>query len=303
MRDNIVCAFLYAISKHGYPPLASATVQHIEEMMKLGFTHIELEAIGEQNIHYLFENREIIADKIESSNINVPIFCIVLPHLSSSDNSVIEYNLELFDKGCQIADALGAEGVLDNGPLPPYQYPPNMPIKRHYSIEDMMSMSLPDQFDWAEYSRTLAETFRKACDIALSYDMDYHMHPCMGSLISTTDSFENFLNQVNRANLKFNLDTANQFFLKDNLSLSLERLKDHISYIHLSDNMGTQLGHLSLGKGCIPWDEFFGTLKKINYQGYYGLDIGGAETEIDEIDAAYLESLVWLQQKLDAHGL
>ena len=161
MRDNIVCAFLYAISKHGYPPLASATVQHIEEMMKLGFTHIELEAIGEQNIQYLFDNRQLIADKIKSSHLNVPIFCIVLPHLSSSDKSVITHNLELFDKGCQIAHALGAQGVLDNGPLPPYQYPPNMPIKRHYSIEDMMSMSLPEHFDWTEYSDTLNRDFPK----------------------------------------------------------------------------------------------------------------------------------------------
>ena len=39
----------------------------------------------------------------------------------------------------------------------------------------------------------------------------------MGVLCATTDGFLNFYQAVGRENLRFNLDTANQFVLKDNL--------------------------------------------------------------------------------------
>ncbi len=34
--------------------------------------------------------------------------------------------------------------------------------------------------------------------------------------------------------------------MKDNLALSLHRLKDHIDYIHISDNRGQKVEHLNV---------------------------------------------------------
>ena len=41
----------------------------------------------------------------------------------------------------------------------------------------------------------------------------------------------NFYNAVQRDNLRFNLDTANQFVLKDNLALSLRRLAGKLRHV------------------------------------------------------------------------
>ena len=69
-----------------------------------------------------------------------------------------------------------------------------------------------------------------------------------------------------------------------------------IEYIHLSDNHGYKVEHLQPEKGAIRWDIFFETLEKINYKGYIGLDIGGAESDIDDLDAAYQNTRKWLQK-------
>ena len=120
-----------------------------------------------------------------------------------------------------------------------------------------MDASFPSDLDWGAYWSGLVETFRRACDIASGYGLTYLLHPCTGVLCATTDGFLHFSEAVQRENLRFNLDTANQFVQKDNLALSLRRLADKIDYIHISDNRGHRVEHLEPGKGAINWDVFF----------------------------------------------
>ena len=79
--------------------------------------------------------------------------------------------------------------------------------------------------------------------------------------------------------------------------LSLRRLTDSIDYIHLSDNRGLQVEHLTPGQGVINWDTFFETLDLIGFNGLIGLDIGGAESQVGDIDEAYKKSAQWLAER------
>jgi len=302
-NTKIVCAYLYIISKYGYPPKIEDTKMHIDEMAQLGFSAIELEGIGSENLAYLHTHRKEIAAHLENLKLEVPIFCIVLPKMSSFDPQIRKEQLDSFRLGCEFAAAIGAEGVLDNGPLPPYEYPSDMSIQRHYTGEQLYSLSLPQSLEWKRYWEGLATTFRDACAIADTYGLQYHLHPCEGSLVSGTDGFENFKRAVDRENLMFNVDTANQFFLKDNISLSVLRSATAIKYIHISDNSGLQLGHLRPGSGKIHWDSFFNSLKKIDFSGRFGIDIGGKESPIENLDKAYLETAIWLEEQIKRYQL
>lgn len=295
---KIVCCYLYPITKYGYPPPAKDTIIHIEEMYNLGFGAIELEGIRKEHLLEIYEQRFQIKEKIDDLNINVPYFCTVLPGLSSADNKIRDYNLKLFKKGCEIARTLGSEAVLDNAPLPPYQFPENIPVVRHY-YDDVLAMAkLPDKLNWDYYWDGLIDTFRSACDIAAEFGLKYQMHPCLGVLSSTTDGFLYFFDAVKRDNLRFNLDTANQFMMKDNLFLSLRRLRNHIDYIHLSDNRGIRVEHLPPGSGTIQWNLFFEILHQIGFEGDIGLDIGGAESDINDLDESYKNTVNWLKEKI-----
>jgi sugar phosphate isomerase/epimerase len=297
IHSDIVACYLYIISKYGYPPPAGDTLSHLEEFSGLGFSSIELEGIREEHLGRVYEIREQIREKAMALNLNIPVFCIVLPGLSSPDPNEREQNLELFDKGCEVARCLGARAVLDNAPLPPWQFPENIPIARHYDEAIMAGATLPPDLHWHDFWDGLAATYRVACQLAASRDLDFHLHPCLGALVATTDAYLNFAGAVKHEALKFNMDTANQFFLKDNLMLSLRRLEGHIDYIHLSDNRGHRVEHLVPGEGSIHWESFFETLDKINYKGLLGIDVGGAESDVTDHDKAYRTTAGWIFDK------
>lgn len=302
-HNKITCAYLYSISKYGYPPDIRNTKLHIKEMLGLGFTSIELEGIGRENIEYLFSCREEIAEILNENGCSIPVLCIVLPQLSSVDKARHIEALELFEIGCEVAQYLRATAVLDNGPLLNFTSTDEAQIKRHYSQEHLSKGGFPEGFEWMYYWENLISTYKQACSIAERYGLSYHMHPCEGSLITSTDSFINFANAVDSRNLLFNLDTANQFYFKDDLALSLLRLRDKIHYIHISDNNGSRVEHLVPGDGSINWDSFFSALQKINYQGQFAIDVGGDETGIKDIEEAYRRSAIWLNEKLDRYSL
>ncbi len=296
--SSLVCCYLYPITKYGYPPEAVNTLNHIEEMSNLGFSSIELEGIREQHLLQIYKLRFEIKKKLTALQLEVPYFCIVLPGLSSADPVEREKNLALFEKGCEIAQIIGAKGVLDNAPLPPYQFPKDIPVVRHYDEKVLQAAQFPQHLDWNKYWDELTATMRTACQIANAKGLTYQMHPCLGVLSATTDAFLYFLDAVKADNLRFNLDTANQFLVKDNLALSLLRLKDRIDYIHVSDNRGLTVEHLSIGDGEIHWDSFFETIDKINYKGFFGLDIGGDESGVSNLDQAYKTSATYIENRI-----
>ncbi len=291
---SIVCAYLYIISKYGYPPAAANTIQYLKEMKNLGFQSIELEGIREQHLSDIYEMRHSIKYKLDDLELQVPYFCAVLPGVTSPDKKTRLNNLELFEKGCEIAKLFGAKGILDNAPLPPYQFPDEIPITRHYDEGVLGSATIPSDVIWTDFWDCLVKTYRELCDIAWVYHLTFQIHPAIGCLSSTTDGFINFQQAISRDNMRFNFDTANLFSMKENISLSFIRLSEFIDYIHLSDNTGLRVEHLPPEKGVIKWEVFFETIEKAGFQGHIGLDIGGEESPTDDLEKAYINSADWL---------
>jgi sugar phosphate isomerase/epimerase len=295
-HKDIVACYLYTITKHGYPPDAAGAPGHLDELSQLGFASIELEGIRKEHLEGMYHQRHELREKADALQLEVPVFCIVLPGLCSPDRKERDINLERFKKGCELARVLGSATVLDNGPLPPWQFPGDIPVARHYDEEVLAAATIPAQLDWELYWEGLAETFREACDLAADEGLNFQLHPCYGALVNSTDAFLLFAEAVKRDNLRFNLDTANLYFMKDNLNLSLLRLRDHIDYIHISDNRGSKVEHLAVGEGNIRWDEFFEMLDRIDYKGRFGIDVGGAESDVSDLDNAYLSAAKWLTE-------
>lgn len=294
-NEKIVCAYLYIISKYGYPPDAENTLEYLNEMKALGFKSVELEGIRETHLLKMYELKDSIAESIKSMELKVPYFCTVLPALNTFDEKTKQEQFDLYIKGCEIAKLFGAKGVLDNAPLPPFKFPDDIPIVRHYNEETIGAAYLPHDLNWEYYWDNLIDTYRTLCDIAKDYGLTYQVHPALGLLASTTDAFLYFHDAVGKENLRFNFDTSNQFIVRDNLALALRRLKDHIDYIHVSDNSGKRPEHLELKSGIIRWDVFFETLDLIKFNGNIGIDIGGAESNVSDINLAYKNSADWIE--------
>lgn len=287
---NIVCCYLYPITKYGYPPPASGTLTYIEEMAELGFSSIELEGIRKNHLLEMETMVPEILPALNSNKLKVPYYCAVLPGLSSPEEKIRRENLNLFETGCKTAWSLGSTGILDNGPLPPYQFPDDIPVTRHYDTHILLNAHLPKGMNWEYYYDALADTYRQACQIADRYHLTYQLHPCLGVRTSTTDGFLRFADAVAADNLRFNFDTANLFAVRENLLVSYQQVKDRVDYIHVSDNDGSKIEHLPVGQGSIDFKSFFESLKENNFKGHIGIDVGGAESNVSDLDTAYVDS-------------
>ncbi len=297
---RIVGCYLYPITRYGYPPPAQDTPRYVEELHALGFRSIELEGIREQHLKAVHAMSDELRRQLDRLEVSVPYFCVVLAGLTSLDSAVREANLELFELGCRTARTLGASGVLDNGPLPPYEFAADVPIVRHFDEHVIARAGIPASLDWQTYWQDLVATYRKVCDIAARFGLDYLLHPSIGVLCSTTDGFLHFHQAVDRENLRFNLDTANFYLQRDHLPMALVRLGTHIDYIHLADNRGLQPEHLPLGDGAIDWEVFFETLARTGYRGRFGIDIGGTESGVSDLDRAYVAAARYVEERIGA---
>jgi sugar phosphate isomerase/epimerase len=303
-NKKITCCYLHPITKYGYPPPADKTLLYLEEMHSLGFSSVELEGIREDHLLQIYDSRYDIKKKLDDLQLNVPYFCAVLPELSSLNENIRNHNIELFEKGCEIAALFNAKGVLDNAPIPPYEFPEGIPILRHYSNEVINAAAYPHNFSWQKFWDGLILTFKTLCDIAAKYKLTYQLHPATGVITDSADTFLDFYNAVNKENLKFNFDTANLFAHLEDLPSSLLKIKDHVNYIHLSDNRGLKIEHLAIGDGKISWKEFLNTLDEIKFDGDIGIDIGGEESGVENLDEAYINAaefleLNWLKKRVN----
>lgn len=296
---KIVCAYLYPITKYGYPPPAKNTVRYLEEMSSLGFQSVELEGIREEHIKEMHAQSALIRKKLEELHLTLPVYCTVLPELSSADKKIKKNQLELFEIGCQTAKILGAEYILDNGPLPPYQFEKSVPVTRHYEHDLLSIASIHPTFQWTLFWDNLVQTFREVCDIAAAYDLAYLVHPAFGVLAATPEAYLLFASSVDKKNLGYNFDTSNLIALKCNLSLAIKQLENHIRYVHISDNRGIKNEHLRPGTGIINWTQFFEDLKNINFSGPIGIDIGGEESEVGDLDEAYQKAATFVEKHLN----
>jgi sugar phosphate isomerase/epimerase len=305
IQKEITCCYLYPITKYGYPPPSENIITYLEEMHALGFASVEIEGIRENDLMKVYSQRYEIKKKLDELNLNVPYFCAVLPELSSMDENIRNHNIELFEKGCEIASLFNAKGILDNAPIPPYEFPDGIPILRHYSNEVINAAAYPRNFSWEKFWNGLIPTFKTLCDIAAKYNLTYQLHPATGVITDSADTFLDFFDAVRKENLKFNFDTANLFAHSEDIASSLRRLKDHVNYIHLSDNRGFKVEHLAIGQGKIDWPKFFEVIDEINFTGEIGIDIGGDESNVENLDQAYLDAakyleLNWLKDRIQS---
>jgi sugar phosphate isomerase/epimerase len=162
----------------------------------------------------------------------------------------------------------------------------------------LSSASIDAAFHWPDFWKNLVATLQEVCDIASHYGLSHLVHPAFGVLGATPEAFLYLASQVNRSNFGFNFDTSNLIALKCNLSLALHQLIPYIKYIHVSDNRGIKNEHIELGRGLINWNIFFDTLKTLSYLGPIGIDIGGHESDVADLDKAYLDAAAIIKEKM-----
>jgi sugar phosphate isomerase/epimerase len=114
-------------------------------------------------------------------------------------------------------------------------------------------------------------------DYAENYDVTLCLEnmPCIGFSISTPEEILAVIDKVNRDNVKMCFDTGHVSAFSHLLKVEEEiiKCKGYIKVLHIHDNHGRADQHNFPGMGMTDWKEVVKSLKEINFNGVFSLEL------------------------------
>ena len=122
---------------------------------------------------------------------------------------------------------------------------------------------------------------KKICKYASKYNMTIMLENLVGcnELMRTPEEYFEMKEKINENNLKFIFDVAhyNASFQDENhiknINLFVEKVKNDLYHLHISDNDGIKDMHAKIGLGNIDFYSYFKKLQEIGYNGLYSSEI------------------------------
>ncbi len=282
---KIVCCWMYAIDKYGFPPSIKHMLQAIQEVGELGFDYIELEGVGFNNLQTVIDHRTQIKQSLQTAKVELANFAIVLPEMISSDPRVAKRAMELFEQGAKTAVYLGTPRIWIDSYFPPVDLKTGATMTEEISFGQVYRIHIPEGFRWPEFWERYVATIKQANHIAKINHLEFLIEPRVGEVTSNTDALLRLMDAVDDDNLGVIFDTAHLHAQKEHLPLSVEKLGKRIRYVHVADNDGRTNNHLLPGEGNIDWEEVFLALKRQGFDGFYATDI----EKMPQLEQKFLE--------------
>jgi len=102
------------------------------------------------------------------------------------------------------------------------------------------------------------------------------------SLIATADGALRLVERVGSNNMGILLDTGHALYAKEDLPTTVEKLDQRLFHVHIDDCYGDWDDDLVPGT-VHDFTEFFRALRRVNYQGFVGLDIYPMQDPFGEV--------------------
>ena len=296
---KIVCCWLYAIDKYGFPPSLEHTLQAIREMGDLGFEYIELEGVGFDNLQRVIDHRAQIKQALQEAKVKLANFAIVLPEMISPDPQIAARAMELFEKAAKTAVFLESPRIWIDSYFPPLELKTGTTMTEAITFGQVYHVRIPEGFSWPAFWESYVATIKQANQIAKAYGLELLIEPRVGEVTSNTDALLRLMDAVGDDNLGVIFDTAHLHAQKELLPLSVEKLGRRIRYIHVADNDSRINNHLVPGEGNIDWEEVFLALKRQGFDGFYAIDL----EEMPRLEQRFVECKQILEQYGQRFGL
>lgn len=295
-------AWLYAITKYGYPPRLREIFRTFEDAAKLGFRYIEVEAYKEDNLREIEENRKEMLEKAESLGLKIVNFAGIFPEILSPDERTRERGLELMERSAKLASYFGSDLLQTDTFTPPVRFLGEAPYKGAIVFGQRYSVEVDPSFSWRRFWSMLVEVYGRIARMAEDHGLKFVLEPRIGETISNTDAMLRLLDEVNMDNFGAVLDTGHLHAAKELLPLSIEKLGRKIMYVHVSDNDGRDNYHHPPGEGTVDWDGVFRGLRKFGFDGPIAVDVGGRDI-LPRLDEAAVKAREFIEGAIRKHGL
>lgn len=289
---RIGCCWLYAISKYGYPPSLPDSHRAIQEMAALGFKHVELEGVGEENLRAVHEERKALKQRCDDLGVTVVNFCPVLPDLVHPEKAKRFHALDLFKLAVEDATFFGCEMIQTDSYPPPVEFIGETPYRSGIRYGEQYRVKIDPAFKWEDVWSWLTDSIGACTDEANRASLKFCLEPRVGEIVSNTDALLRLMDAVDADNFGAILDTAHQHAQKEILALSVEKLGSRVHAVHAADNDGQTNQHRAIGRGTVDWENLLQGLQKHGFSGPVMIDVADGQ----DLDAQYRESKAALEQ-------
>lgn len=295
---RVSCAWLYVITRYGYPPSFTDMLRAYRDISTMGFQYAELEAVGRGNLEDLLRNRQRLITVIRDEGLSIINMVPVFPDLVSMDQNRRKAALDLFRRAAELAASLGCRTLQLDSYFPPLRTRNGVPYKDTIEFGSVVHVEYDKTFQWPVFWKVLVDTVARCTEVAAEFGMRLCIEPRVAETISNTDAMLRLIDHVSSPNLGMVFDAAHLHAAKEILPLSIMKAADRIFYVHVADNDSTQNYHQEIGHGTIDWPVFFQALVGVGYEGYVGIDVGN----VPNIETAVRRSKVAVETMLRELG-
>jgi sugar phosphate isomerase/epimerase len=130
----------------------------------------------------------------------------------------------------------------------------------------------------------LVEGCTRLCEVAASENVRLAFEPEPGMFIDSMAKYEELTARVHRPNFGLTLDVGHLHCQGEPISESIRRWKERLWNVHIEDMKRGVHEHLMFGMGEIDFNEVFGALRQIGYQG--GVFVELSRHSHDAVEAA-----------------
>jgi len=129
---------------------------------------------------------------------------------------------------------------------------------------------IPPQDQWKWAAGHVQELAEHAGELGLEIAIE--LEPFHLSIVNNVEQMTKFLDEVNRPNVKANLDISHLALAGDEPG-EIERLAGRVAHVHLSDCDGKRHGDLPPGRGCVDFPPYLKALKDAGFAGTVSIEL------------------------------
>lgn len=268
-----------AVGNYTYPLYPFS--YYLDSMVKLGITNIEIWAAGP---HFYLEDmtygmlREL-GGAIKKRNLQpiclTPEQCMYPINIGAKEPWIRKRSVRYFEKGLRAAEMLGIRRMLvtpGNG----YRNQSNEETRK-YTVENL---------------RYLAEKAKEKGIILLLE----HLTAETTNLAIKASQLAELCREIGCDNLIGMADTDMMSRYGESVKDYIRELNGKVGHVHFVDGMPG--GHLAIGDGALPMDQFWKELCEAEYQGYLSLEIISDRYHLAP-EEAIERSLCWIRKRIE----
>ncbi len=270
---KVGCAFLYAITKYGFPPSFESYLTSLRETKEAGFSAVEMEVDIELNLIEYLDRQSELVKTLKHMDLKVTGLIGVVQDAFSVETDRVRRAQEGFQRLAGLSSAVGCPTLVICAYMPrEFELVKGTEV---YEGSPPVKVIVPPSFDWESFWKNAVRRLRELCDIAADHGLNLAIENRVGDFVNTSDGVLNLVRQTECSNAGIVLDVAHTHATKEFLPLVISKLKNRILAVHMADNDSTTSSHLPPGQGTIDFPQVIENLQAIGYQGYINVDIGG----------------------------